>query len=294
MRLFGLGNTEAGGKELQALSQAQAHIIALHTAVRGDFIAVGDLMKSINLNVFKPADNTIEEIARDYNPNWVTAMEIIDDDTFIGAEQNFNFYVVRRNSEAATDEERLRLLTVGEYHAGDFVNRFRHGSLVMRLTENADAANQTLLYAGVSGAVGVVATLTAEQHEFFSKLQNQLADPKIIGGIGGLKHKEYAPLTGACLVAQSPRHLVCFLRTQRRGREFTRADGMTAELTLVRRWRAFSNDRKTVEATNFVDGDLVELYLDLPRARQDEVARALELSTEEVSRRIEQLAHALH
>lgn len=197
MRLFGLGNTEAGGKELQALSQAQAHIIALHTAVRGDFIAVGDLMKSINLNVFKPADNTIEEIARDYNPNWVTAMEIIDDDTFIGAEQNFNFYVVRRNSEAATDEERLRLLTVGEYHAGDFVNRFRHGSLVMRLTENADAANQTLLYAGVSGAVGVVATLTAEQHEFFSKLQNQLADPKIIGGIGGLKHKEYAPLTDA-------------------------------------------------------------------------------------------------
>lgn len=70
--------------------------------------------------------------------------------------------------------------------------------------------------------------------------------------------------------------------------------GMAAELTLVRRWRAFSNDRKTVEATNFVDGDLVELYLDLPRARQDEVARALELSTEEVSRRIEQLAHALH
>lgn len=191
LRIFALGNTEAGGKELQPLAQAQAHIIALHTAVRGDFIAVGDLMKSINLNVFKPSDNSIEEIARDYNPNWVTAIEIIDDDTFIGAEQHFNFFVVRRNSEAATDEERLRLLTVGEFHAGDFINRFRHGSLVMRLSESDATHSQTLLYAGVSGAIGVVATLKAEQYEFFNKLQNLLADPKAIGGIGGLKHKEY-------------------------------------------------------------------------------------------------------
>lgn len=192
--MFGLGTTEAGGRELQPLAQTQAHILALNTAVRGDFIAVGDLMKSINLNVFKPTDNSIEEIARDYNPNWVTAIEILDDDTYIGCEQYFNLFVVRRNSDAPTDEERMRLLTVGEYHVGEFINRFRHGSLVMRLTENDPhhPPTPTLLFAGVSGAIGVIATLTPEQHEFFNKLQNALADPRHIGGIGGFKHKECA------------------------------------------------------------------------------------------------------
>src|SRR5690348_2956305 len=79
----------------------------------------------------------------------------------------FNVFVVRRNSEAATDEERLRLLTVGEFHAGEFINRFRHGSLVMRLADNADThgAGAPLLYGGVSGAIGVIAPLNAEQYD---------------------------------------------------------------------------------------------------------------------------------
>ena len=34
---------------------------------------------------------------------------------------------VRKNSEAATDEERYRLETVGEFHLGEFVNKFVRG-----------------------------------------------------------------------------------------------------------------------------------------------------------------------
>jgi hypothetical protein len=41
---------------------------------RGDFIVVGDLMKSISLLAYKPVDGTIEEIAKDYNSNWMTAV----------------------------------------------------------------------------------------------------------------------------------------------------------------------------------------------------------------------------
>jgi len=36
----------------------------------------------------------MEEIARDFNPNWMTAVEILDDDTFIGAENHFNLFTV--------------------------------------------------------------------------------------------------------------------------------------------------------------------------------------------------------
>lgn len=286
LRVFSLGPTEAGGKELVPLAQAQAHIIALHTATRGDFIAVGDLMKSISLNVFKPADNTIEEIARDYNPNWVTAIEILDDDTFIGAEQFYNAFVVRRNSEAATDEDRLRLVTVGEYHTGEFINRFRHGSLVMRLTEGADAVHaSSLIFGSVSGTIGVIASLTAEQHEFFAKLQSFLADPRIIGGVGGLKHKEYELAFHSFISLVNLFLPCCFLTILH--------DNSSCFLSSYR-WRSFATDRKTVDAVSFIDGDLIELFLDLPRSRQDEVARSMEMSTEDICKRIELLSHTLH
>lgn len=46
----------------------------------------------------------LAQIARDYNPNWMTAVEILDDDIYIGAENSFNLFTVRKNSEATTDE----------------------------------------------------------------------------------------------------------------------------------------------------------------------------------------------
>ena len=47
---------------------------------RGDFILVGDLVR-MNLLQYKTMEKSFEEIAKDYNPNWMSAVEIIDDDT---------------------------------------------------------------------------------------------------------------------------------------------------------------------------------------------------------------------
>jgi hypothetical protein len=51
--------------------------MALYAATRGDFIVIGDLMKSVTLLTYKAIDGSMEEIARDYNPNWMTALEIL-------------------------------------------------------------------------------------------------------------------------------------------------------------------------------------------------------------------------
>jgi len=67
------------------------------------------------------------QIARDYNPNWMTAIEILDDDTFLGAENSFNLFTCQKDSAATTDEERQHLQEVGLFHLGDFVNVFKHG-----------------------------------------------------------------------------------------------------------------------------------------------------------------------
>ncbi|CAI9783475.1 unnamed protein product [Fraxinus pennsylvanica] len=231
-----------GSRELQSECGHHGHILALYVQTRGDFIVVGDLMKSISLLIYKHEEGAIEERARDYNSNWMTAVEILDDDIYLGAENNFNLFTVRKNSEGATDEERGRLEVVGEYHLGEFVNRFRHGSLVMRLPDSDVGQIPTVIFGTVNGVIGVIASLPYEQYIFLEKLQTILR--KVIKGVGGLSHEQ---------------------------------------------WRSFYNEKKTVDAKNFLDGDLIESFLDLGRNRTEEISKAMGVPVEELMKRVEEL-----
>lgn len=172
----------------------------------------------------------------------MTAVEILDDDTYLGAENSFNLFTVRKNSDAATDEERGRLEVVGEYHLGEFVNRFRHGSLVMRLPDTESSQIPTVIFGTVNGVIGVIASLPQEQYSFLLRLQHSLV--KVIKGVGGLSHEQ---------------------------------------------WRSFSNERKTNDAKNFLDGDLIESFLDLSRTRMEEISVTMEIPVEELCKRVEEL-----
>ncbi|KAL0363617.1 UNVERIFIED_CONTAM: DNA damage-binding protein 1 [Sesamum calycinum] len=233
---------EDGSRELQSECGHHGHILALYVQTRGDFIVVGDLMKSISLLIYKHEEGAIEERARDYNANWMSAVEILDDDIYLGAENNFNLFTVRKNSEGATDEERGRLEVVGEYHLGEFVNRFRHGSLVMRLPDSDVGQIPTVIFGTVNGVIGVIASLPHEQYVFLEKLQTNLR--KVIKGVGGLSHEQ---------------------------------------------WRSFYNEKKTVDARNFLDGDLIESFLDLSRNRMEEISKAMNIPVEELMKRVEEL-----
>lgn len=233
---------EDGSRELQAECGHHGHILAFYVQTRGDFIVVGDLMKSISLLLYKHEEGAIEELARDYNANWMSAVEILDDDVFLGAENNYNLFTVRKNSDAATDEERGRLEVVGEYHLGEFVNRFRHGSLVMRLPDLEAGHIPTVIFGTINGVIGVVASLPHDQYVFLEKLQANLV--KVIKGVGGLSHEQ---------------------------------------------WRSFNNEKKTVDARNFLDGDLIESFLDLSRSRMDEIASSMGVPLEELCKRVEEL-----
>ena len=57
----------------------------------------------------------------------MTAVEIIDDDTFLGAENCYNVFTCQKDSGATNDEDRQHLQQVGRYHVGDAINVFKHG-----------------------------------------------------------------------------------------------------------------------------------------------------------------------
>jgi DNA damage-binding protein 1 len=37
------------------------------------------------------------QISRDCNPNWMTAVQILDDDNFLGAENSFNLFTCQKD-----------------------------------------------------------------------------------------------------------------------------------------------------------------------------------------------------
>jgi len=179
-----------GGKHLAMECEHKGHILALYLASRGDFIVVGDLMKSISLLIYNGTEGSIKELARDFTSNWMIAVNILDDDNYIGAENNFNIFTVAKNSGAVTQEDRGRLEVTGRFHLGEFINQFRHGSFVMKTPEAEGLSIPvTLLYGGVSGTLGVIASLDPQTFAYFSKIQNSLS--KVVRGIGGFDHDEW-------------------------------------------------------------------------------------------------------
>jgi len=248
VQLFSWKDTEDGAHELSFESEHATFIIALHVATKGDYIIVGDLMKSITLLLYSPIDGVIKEVARDYHTNWMTACEMFDTENFIGAENSYNFFTLKKNNEAILQEDRQRLELTGEYHFGEFVNRFRAGSLVMKPLEGEGLNVSTLVCCCVSGVIGLVGQISEEQYNFLNQVQEALN--KVIKGVGGFSHQE---------------------------------------------WRSFTNDRRgSVPSHGFIDGNLIETFLDLPAEQQRIVANSIDVSLEDLTRNIESISRAIH
>lgn len=65
----------------------------------------------------------------------------------------FILYIYRN---AVTDNERSRLLPVGYFHLGDFINSMKRGSLVMNhpCEMSCPIINKPILYGSYSGSIG--------------------------------------------------------------------------------------------------------------------------------------------
>lgn len=93
-------------------------------------------MKSMQILRFVPEVKGLAVQARDFRPMWITAVKMLDVDTYLGAENSCNLLTLSRNSESARDDEAGRLESVGLFHLGEFVNRLQSGSLVMKLPDS--------------------------------------------------------------------------------------------------------------------------------------------------------------
>lgn len=243
VQLFAWTEGPNGARRLEHECSHNGHILAIHLSVQDDLILVGDLMKSMSLLQYRPEEKRLETVADDRETNWMTAVQFLSKEVFLGCECSYNLFTLKRDPQAATDEARAALECVGRFHVGEMINCIQKGSLVMQLPDSEVSKIPTYIFGTVNGAIGVVASLPEGLYRTLEKLQGCLTE--VIKGVGGIDHAE---------------------------------------------WRSFFNEKgRALPASNFIDGDLVEAFLDLRRDRMEEVAEAMKMPLDDLTKLIEEL-----
>lgn len=126
------------------------------------------------------------------------------------------------------------------YHLGEFVNRFRHGSLVMQFSDSEKIP--TVIFGTANGVIGLIASLPPEKSAILGKLQAILR--REIKGVGELSSEK---------------------------------------------WSWSSEQQNTYDYKSFLDGDLIESFLELSKNQKEEISRELEVKFEELMKTVEEL-----
>jgi len=243
-----------------------SRVTTLTLQSRGDFILAGDIMKSVSLLNYKPQEGTMEEIARDYGYTWLSTTAMLDDDHFLYADSTFNLCTLQKNHDAVTDEAKRALVMVGKYHLGDFVNKFAHGRLVMNTS-----AKDT---------------------------QEVMEDTTTTTSLVDLPTMIYGTRSGAIgVIAQLPQDLYQFMdKVQHAMRECVVGIGGLKHSE----YRAYRSERRSEECDNFLDGDLIEEFINLSHEQKEQVVSVMKqvmdasCTVDSVSKKIEDLASQLH
>lgn len=127
---------------------------------------------------------------------------------------------------------------VGQFHLGDMVNVFRHGSLVMQhLGESSTPTQGCVLFGTVGGAIGLVTQIPAGFYEFLRQLEDRLTT--VIKSVGKIEHNF---------------------------------------------WRSFNTELKIEQCEGFIDGDLIESFLDLSHEKMAEVCTGLTVRKQKIQK----------
>jgi DNA damage-binding protein 1 len=104
-------------------------------------VLVGDVSRSMSLlkNSVEGDPATIERVAGDSAPIWMCAVKIINENLFIGADDNHNLFTMKRERNQ-DDVDKLEI--VAGYHLGQQVNRFRDGKYLFSLSIDTPLTNK--------------------------------------------------------------------------------------------------------------------------------------------------------
>ncbi|KAH7189364.1 mono-functional DNA-alkylating methyl methanesulfonate N-term-domain-containing protein [Fusarium flagelliforme] len=229
---------------LQKLAAYRPSAIPIDLDVSGNMIGVGDLMQSLSLIEFVPAQDgnkaKLEERARHYESIWTTAVCHIEGERWLEADSQGNLVVLQQNVDAPTEQDRSRLQITSEIGIGEQINRIRK--------LNVPAADNSIVH----------------PRAFLATVEGSLY---LYGDI-------------------APQYQDLLMTFQSRMEEYIHVPG-NVEFKL---WRSFRNDNRESEGPfRFIDGEMIERFLDMDEGKQELVCEGLGPSVEDMRNLIEEL-----
>ncbi|KAK4237342.1 hypothetical protein C8A03DRAFT_34715 [Achaetomium macrosporum] len=234
--------------ELKKLASYRPSTYPVDLCVKGNTIAVADLMKSITLLEYVPAGTAegqggapeLVEKARDFAGVWATAVGHIDGENWLEADAQGNLMVLRQNLEGVTAEDKKRMEVTSEMNLGEQVNRIR--SFEVETTPGAMIIPRAFL-GTVEGGIYLFGTVAPHVQDLLIRFQTNLAD--VIKTAGDIDFRTY---------------------------------------------RAFRNaEREKDGPFRFIDGELLERFLDVDEATQEAVCKGLGPTVEDMRNLVEEL-----
>jgi DNA damage-binding protein 1 len=252
-----------GSGYLQKLAAYRPSSFPIDLDISGNMIGVVDLMQSLSLLEFMPSQDgsraTLEERARHYKPGWATSVCHLDGERWLEADAQGNIIVLQRNPEAPTEQDRNKLEVTSEMNIGEQINRMR--KLHVASSENAAVSPKAFL-----GSVSLLRTAVAGSFQILTCQQIE-GTLYLFGDI-------------------APNYQDLLLTFQSRLQAYVHAPGNTS----FDLWRAFRNKAREGDAPfRFVDGEMIERFLDLDEVNQELVCEGLGPSVEDMRNLVEEL-----
>lgn len=124
-----------GGYNLKTISINHGFIVVLKIKVTGDIVAIADVQKSVSVLEYCNVNGveSLNEVARDYNTNWMLNVEFgSSSDILVGADNSMNLFTLRRNVDSTLDDVKRKLEVCGGFHIGDAVNVMHTGIIYIQ------------------------------------------------------------------------------------------------------------------------------------------------------------------
>ncbi|TKY85901.1 hypothetical protein EX895_005442 [Sporisorium graminicola] len=203
------------------------------SVIEPDRIVVGDALRSMNVLHVHPYTARLTELARDCDPFWTSATDLLDDEsqTYIGADISFNLYTTQRVPLSEEVKARIRRAREREsergvqaldprtirdpdmidryahvmqrnavWHYGDMINKFCRRSLVPDPGSNS-AVRPRLLFCTAAGAIGVIAHVRDEEAHLLAKVERNIlsllensSTAAAAGIVGNIAHSDWRTL----------------------------------------------------------------------------------------------------
>ncbi|EGS21783.1 uncharacterized protein CTHT_0036510 [Thermochaetoides thermophila DSM 1495] len=239
--------TSSTTAQLTKLASYRPSTYPVEIAIHGRTIAVADLMKSISLVDYIPAEEggqaKLVERARHYQSAWSTAVGYVQNGLWLEADAQGNLQVLRQNVDGITEDDRKRMELTAEINLGEMVNRIR--SITVETSPEALIIPRAFL-GTVEGGIYMFGTIAPHALDLLLRFQEKVAD--VIKAVGDSDNANF------------------------------------------RSYRAFKNAERVGHGPfRFLDGELLERFLDVDEAIQEVICSGLGPTVEDMRNIVEEL-----